>query len=62
MLALTIKVHGIDLYLFADGGKIPPKSGVFSTSLLMVERFHHVDGDFGPPLLVEFSTTFDYSV
>lgn len=23
---------------------------VFSTSLLMVEKFHHIGGDFGPPL------------
>ena len=42
-------------HLLADGGKIPPRKvdvagWNFSTPLLMVVKFHHVGGDFGPPL------------
>jgi len=37
------------------GGKIPPRKvdvawWNFSTPVLMVEKFHHVGGDIGPPL------------
>ena len=34
----------------------------FSTMIMGVENFHHRGGNIGPPIEVEFSTIFIYSV